>query len=86
MLIISSKKFDKRYSKLKTGEQRRVDLAIQKFSINPFDPTLRNHPLIGKFTGLRSISAGGDLRIIFREKDNYIEVLLITVGSHNQVY
>jgi mRNA-degrading endonuclease YafQ of YafQ-DinJ toxin-antitoxin module len=35
---------------------------------------------------LRAISAGGDLRIIFMEENNYEVIHLIRIGTHNQVY
>jgi addiction module RelE/StbE family toxin len=45
---------------------------------------LNDHPLTGKLKGLRAFSVGGDVRVVYREADEYIEFL--DIGSHNQVY
>jgi addiction module RelE/StbE family toxin len=86
MKIIRTKKFVKNYSNLRHNEQSRVEEAILKFVNDPYHPILRNHALKGKMEGKRAIHAGGDLRIIFQEKENRIIVLMLAVGSHNQVY
>ncbi len=55
------------------------------FSLNIFDPRLRTHKLTGKLEGLWVFSIDNDSRIIFRflERD---EILLIDLGSHDEVY
>lgn len=86
MKIVRTKKFVKNYSKLRLNEQLRIEEAIIKFSQNPFDAVLFNHALKGKMAGRRSISAGGDLRIIFEEEKDYVVVIMLAVGSHAQLY
>lgn len=55
---------------------------------DPFDSRLRNHELKGEYAGLRSLDAGFDLRIIYRElSDGKHElVALIMVESHSDIY
>lgn len=90
MKIVFKKSFTKQYQKLRQGEKNRINAALKIFSQNPFEPVLANHPLKKggkiKINNLRAIAAGGDLRLIFRELDGYMEVIFIDVGSHNQVY
>lgn len=90
MRIRFKKSFTKQYHKLRQGEKQRINAALKVFSKNPFEPVLLNHPLNKrgkiKAKNLRAIAAGGDIRLIFRELDNYTEVLFLDVGSHNQVY
>ena len=86
MKIIRKKTFTKAFGRLQDNQRKKVDAAIFEFYRNPFSPLLKNHALKGDMQGKRAISAGGDLRIIFTEKDGYVEVLMINVGSHNQVY
>ena len=86
MRLDFDKKFTKSYDKLLAKKQQKVDEAILKFQKNPFDKTLKNHALKGEFAGCRSISAGGDLRIIFREFEGYVVVVFLHVGTHSQVY
>ncbi len=90
MKIVFKKSFTKQYQKLRQGEKNRINAVLKIFSQNPFEPVLLNHPLKkgGKINAnnLRAIAAGGDLRLVFREFEDYTEVLFIDVGSHNQVY
>ena len=86
MEIIYSKRFDKSFEKLELKKQEKVAHAIAVFQNNPRNISLKNHKLSGNKKGLRAISAGGDLRIIFLEENGYTRVLMIQVGSHNQVY
>lgn len=86
MQIIFKKSFIKQYAKLGNQRQANVDESLRIFRRNPSDPKLRNHLLKGKLGGFRAISAGFDLRIVFKAAPDYIIVELIAVGSHNQVY
>ena len=81
-----SKAFVKAYRKLSLGDQKKVDAAILLFQRNPFHSALRNHPLKGRLLGKRAISAGFDLRVIYREENEHTLVLLLNTGTHNQVY
>ncbi len=86
MKITYSKSFDKNFKSLERYEQEYVLEAITLFKENPYHPALRNHSLTGSMTWKRSISAWEDLRIIFIEKWDYIQVLMLDVWWHNEVY
>jgi addiction module RelE/StbE family toxin len=86
MKIYFSKKFNKAYSKLIKKQQKKVDQTIFIFKDDPNNPKLKNHQLKGNYRGLRSISAAYDLRIIFKVKGKYIEIIFLDVGSHSKVY
>jgi len=86
MKIYRKKKFLKQYLKLSKEKQKKINNALLIFEQNPFEKILKNHQLNGKFSDLRSISITGDLRIIFKEENNYLVVMLIQVGSHSQLY
>jgi len=86
MKIVYHKDFNKSYLKLSSKQQDKIDEAIKTFINNPFHKQLKNHPLHGDQKGKRAIAAGGDLRIIFEEIDNYRKVIFFRVGSHSQVY
>ena len=45
---------------------------------------LNDHPLTGKLKGMRSFSIGGDIRVVYQNKEDYY--LLLDIGTHNQVY
>lgn len=86
MELIFHNAFRKGLEKLTSNQKHRVDQALDLFESNPFHPQLNNHGLKGKLKGFRAVSAGGDLCMIFREKENYHIVEFVLVGSHNQVY
>ena len=87
MQILFKKTFIKQYKKLQGFNRSKIDHTLKLFEKNPFHPDLRNHALVGKLKGKRSISAGFDLRIVFELEDNkYMIVVMLGVGSHNNVY
>lgn len=86
MIIDFCKKFDKQYKKMTRTLQQRVDVAIEKFRKNPFDPTLKNHPLKGRLKSKRVFSVTGNIRVVFKEFDNYAVILMLDVGNHPRVY
>jgi len=86
MQLFRHKNFTKQYLKLSSNQQALVDEAILLFYKNPLDTKLRNHPLKGKYKGCNSIDAAFDLRIIFKQEKKYVVVVLLMVGSHNQLY
>lgn len=86
MQILSHKAFLKAYDKLQKERKIAVDKALIVFSETPNDPALHDHALKGKMKGLRSFSAGFDLRVIYKEEGGFVTVLLLDVGTRNQVY
>ena len=86
MKVRYHKKFDKSIKKLSFKLQDKVIEAVELFQKSPVNPVLKNHALKGNMAGRRSISVTGDMRIIFKEYDNYVLVIMLDVGTHNQVY
>jgi len=86
MTIEYHKNFLKLFSKLQKREQEQVLAALKLFAENPFAEQLRNHPLKGQLSKFRSISAGGDIRLHYYEKDSTAVVVFVSVGSHAQLY
>lgn len=86
MQIEIHQNFKKAYSKLSQKQKDKLKLIIEQFMNDPHHPSLKNHALHGEQRGRRAIAAGGDLRIIFIEEDNYHLVKFLAVGTHNQVY
>ena len=86
MEIFRTKGFQKAYDKLHAPSKRKVDKALILFIADRSSPALRNHPLKGKLSGLYSFSAAWDLRIVYKEEGNFLTIILIDVGTHNQVY
>jgi addiction module RelE/StbE family toxin len=86
MQIDFSKNFLKKFKQLPIYTKDSIVSTIEFFQESPHHPSLRNHALSGQMAGKRSISVDADMRIIFIEKDDYIEVLMLEVGTHDEVY
>lgn len=86
MIINFHKDFAKSYKRLYPKLKVKVDVIVGKFRNNPRDISLKNHALKGGMSGRRAISVTGDMRIIFEEYDNYVLVIMLDVGTHNQIY
>ena len=86
MEVIFTKPFRKAMSKLTLRQREAVGKALEQFQTDRATPSLQDHALKGAMKSLRSFSAAHDLRIIYREKGGFITVVLIDVGTHNQVY
>lgn len=86
MTIVFHKNFVKTYEKLSLKQQEKVERILFIFQRNPHDPQLKNHPLHGGQKGKRAVSAGGDLRLVFKEENNYQNVIFVRVGTHTQAY
>ncbi|MEX1048580.1 MAG: type II toxin-antitoxin system mRNA interferase toxin, RelE/StbE family [Akkermansiaceae bacterium] len=86
MRIDSHKSFLKAYARLSLTQRRAVDDALMRFKNDRTEESLHDHALKGKMKSLRSFAASFDLRVIYREEGGFIMVVLIDVGTHNQVY
>lgn len=86
MDVVLHKNFEKSFAKLSPKQKEKVKITIIIFKRDPHDERLNNHALHGKESAKRAISAGGDLRLIFEQENNYQRVTFYRVGTHNQVY
>lgn len=79
------KAFDKQLAKLPKYSRDKAIKTVGDFLDNPTKASLRNHALTGDWSGFRSISAGGDLRLHFEliDKDT---AYFVAVGTHSQLY
>ncbi len=85
MVIETTKAFDKQYSKLNNKLKVAFKRRVTEFKANPFDVTLRNHALKGKYLGFRSINITGDVRALYTTQGDTI-ILFGFIGTHSQLY
>ena len=76
--------FRRRVKKLSADEQRALARALRIFQQDPSDPRLDTHKLRGQHEGKLAFSFGYDARVVFRWEGR--SVLLLDVGSHDEVY
>ncbi|KAM3094910.1 type II toxin-antitoxin system YafQ family toxin [Phormidesmis sp. 146-12] len=70
--------------------REQVERVLERLNEDPFHPSLNTHKLKGKFSDRWSCSIDYSDRILFRFVENSdsgeIELLLLTIGSHDDVY
>lgn len=60
--------------------------TLAQLAANPFQPSLRLHSLSGKLQGLQAVSLTYRYRITLTLQLTEHEILLIDIGSHDDVY
>ncbi len=87
--LVTTVSFDRRARKFLA---RHPDLrprfadALEKLRTDPFEPSLRLHPLTGKLQGMQAVSLTYSYRITLILQITEHEILLIDIGSHDEVY
>jgi addiction module RelE/StbE family toxin len=62
--------------------------TLARLEADAFDPRLRTHKLKGDLAGCWACSAAYDLRIVFEfvQHESIEAILLLSVGTHDEVY
>lgn len=68
----------------------RIERTLQQLAKNPFHPTLHSHKLKGGLAGTWACTVDYDNRILFElvrnPESGEEEILLLTMGTHDEVY
>lgn len=75
-------RFIKRHSELKSQYLK----TLQLLELNPSHPSLRLHALKGKLKPLQSVSINMSYRITLELLVTEKEIILVNIGSHEEVY
>ncbi|MFN6481218.1 type II toxin-antitoxin system YafQ family toxin [Nostoc sp. DedQUE07] len=93
MEVVWSSGFKRSFRKItKKNPQLKNQIVnvLRLLADDPFTPSLKSHKLTGNLVGLWSCSVAYDCRIIFNlsEDEKLLEmiILLIDIGSHDEVY
>lgn len=78
----SAKRFAKQHPNLRT----KFASILRNLEHDPFLPHLKFHKLSGEMEGLQAISLTYDYRIILTVAVTAQEVILLDIGSHDEVY
>ena len=78
----------KRYLKKNLQAAEDLQKTLELLAADAFDASLKTHKLKGELDGVWACSAGRDLRVLFEftNVDGTERILLLTVGSHDEVY
>jgi len=60
--------------------------TLELLEANPYHPSLRLHGLEGRLNALSSVSINMSYRIVIEMEIKEGEIILLNVGSHDQVY
>jgi len=85
MIIQYTQKFKKQYKKLPSKYQKQFDNKVRLFLIDPTNPQLCVHPLVGTYRGYWSININGDLRVLYL-KNGDETIIFALLGTHSQLY
>lgn len=70
--------------------KKTVEQTLEKLTNDPFDPSLKTHKLKGQLANKWSCSIDYSNRIVFQFMENpdlnTEEILLLAIGSHDDVY
>jgi mRNA-degrading endonuclease YafQ of YafQ-DinJ toxin-antitoxin module len=58
--------------------------SLELLQLDPYHPSLRLHSLKDRFTGLSSVSINISYRIVMEMEHD--RIILINVGTHDQIY
>ncbi len=93
MILIPEPSFKrslKRLTRKNPQLKDKVSEILDLLSVDPFTPSLKSHKLTGQLDGWWSCTVSYDCRIIFGfEEDSEKSedrILLIDIGSHDEVY
>lgn len=83
-----SGEFRRKYKKQNVRIRKTIDQALQKFSKNAFDLSLRNHRLQRELQGFRSIDINFDYRAIYEEikEENGSFAYFDNFGTHEELF
>ncbi len=84
MKVRYSSRFKKQYKKLHFKIQNLVDQKLLLLAADEYHTSLRNHALLGKFQGYRSVDIQSDLRVVYQREEDVLYVRAI--GSHSELY
>ncbi len=82
----SYEKIEKRFLRRHPDLMSRYARTLAVLESDPFHPSLRLHALQGRLTGLHSVSINLQYRITLELELREQDIILVSVGSHGEVY
>ncbi len=85
--VFRTNSFKKDYKKLSFGDKEKLKEVIIKLSQGKkLEEKYKDHKLIGNYLGCRECHIKPDLLLIYRINDNILELALIRVGKHSELF
>ncbi len=85
--VFRTSTFKKDYKKLSTNDKEKVKQIIEKL-VNQeiLDKIYKDHKLTGNLKDFRECHIKPDLLLIYKINNNELELLLLRVGSHSELF
>ncbi len=80
--IKRARKFLRKYPEIHNQYRKTLEIL----ELDPYHPSLRLHSLEGRLKGLSSVSINISYRIVLEFEIRDGEIVLMNIGSHDQVY
>lgn len=84
-MIVYHRNFKKMLRKLPIAVQEKFYKCLGVFVKNSRHATLGTHSLSGEWVMCKSINVTGDIRAIYKERDNGV-IQFVAIGSHSELY
>lgn len=87
--LVTTTAFDRRARRFLSRHpdlRSRFAEVLGRLMADPFEPSLKLHPLTGKLQGLQAVSLTYSYRITLTLQVTAHEILLIDIGSHDEGY
>lgn len=87
--LATTKHFDKSF-KTFVGQhpdlKKKIAGVFRQLEKDPFEPSLKLHPLRGQLQGIMAVSITYKYRLILTLKITPKEIILLDVGTHDELY
>ena len=85
--IFRTASFKKGFKKLSTRQQDDALIIIEKLAnAEVLEPKHKDHQLIGNYKNCRECHIKPDLLLIYRINENILELALVEIGSHAELF
>ena len=87
--LVATRHFERslaRFQRAHPDLAKRLARVLRDLETDPFQPHLRLHPLKGQLEGLHAVSITHAFRLTLTLKNTEREVILLDIGSHDDVY
>jgi len=82
----SYEKIERRFLKRHPDLLERYEMTLAVLERDPLHPSLRLHAVVGRLAGLHAVSINLQYRIILELELRESEIILVSVGSHGEMY
>jgi mRNA-degrading endonuclease YafQ of YafQ-DinJ toxin-antitoxin module len=87
--VVASSRFKRRAERFRREHpqlRQRLADTLRDLATDPYQPQLRLHSLGGEFAGVHAISLTYAYRITLTLQVSEREIILLNIGSHDEVY